>query len=308
MPVRARPAKASSTTSAEASNVTLEINRAFRARVEQRDALLMPGAANALAARVIEDLGFEAVYLSGAGLTNTFYGLPDLAFVGLADIAQHTAAIRDAVDLPIVVDADTGFGSALNVRQTIRTLERAGASAVQIEDQVAPKRCGHFAGKDVVALGEMLGKIKAAVDARHDPNLLIMARTDARATLGFDAAIERAAAFIEAGADIIFVEAPENADEIRAIPRRLDAPQLVNVVIGGRTPTLDLADLKTAGLRAGALRQRGAAGRRLRHADGAAPAQGHRPARRIRPPRQLRRAPAAGAKAALRRVGEALRR
>lgn len=227
--------------------MTQATNRAFRARLDRRDALLMPGAANALAARIIEDLGFEAVYLSGAGLTNTFFGLPDLGFVGLAEVASHTAAIRDAVSLPIVVDADTGFGNALNVRQTIRTLERAGASAVQIEDQANPKRCGHFAGKDVVSLDEMLGKIKAAVDARHDPNLLVVARTDARATLGFDAAIDRAAAFSEAGADILFVEAPETAEEIRAIPHRLAAPQLVNVVIGGKTPTLDLADLQQAG-------------------------------------------------------------
>lgn len=224
-----------------------EINRKFRARVEARDAILMPGAANALAARVIEDLGFEAIYLSGAGLTNTFFGIPDLGFVGLAELAQHTAAIRDAVELPIVVDADTGFGNALNVRQTIRTLERAGASAVQLEDQVSPKRCGHFAGKDVVALGEMLGKIKAAVDARTDPDLLVVARTDARATLGFDAAADRACAFVEAGADVIFVEAPESIDEIRQIPQRVDAPHLINIVVGGRTPTVDLVELKQMG-------------------------------------------------------------
>jgi 2-methylisocitrate lyase-like PEP mutase family enzyme len=224
-----------------------DIKRKFRRRVEKRDALLMPGAANALAARIIEDLGFEAVYLSGAGLTNTFYGLPDLGFVGLAELAQHTAAIRDAVELPIVVDADTGFGNALNVRQAIRTLERAGASAVQIEDQVSPKRCGHFAGKDIVPLEEMLGKVKAAVDARHDANLLVMARTDARAIFGLDAALDRAAAFIEAGADITFVEAPETIEEIREIPSRVAAPQLVNVVIGGKTPVVDLADLTEMG-------------------------------------------------------------
>lgn len=224
-----------------------EINKNFAARLEKRDALLLPGAANALAARVVEDLGFEAVYLSGAGLTNTFLGLPDLGFVSLTEIALHTAAIRDAVALPIVVDADTGFGNALNVRHTIRTLERAGASAVQIEDQLSPKRCGHFSGKDVVPTEEMLGKIKAAVDARQDENLLIMARTDARATLGFQAAIDRAAAFVEAGADITFVEAPENIEEIRAIPKSLAAPQLVNMVVGGRTPILDLVELRDMG-------------------------------------------------------------
>jgi len=227
--------------------MSTEINRRFAERLKRCDALLMPGAANALAARIVEDLGFEAVYLSGAGLTNTFLGLPDLGFVSLPEIAAHTAAIRDAVELPIVVDADTGFGNALNVRHTIRTLERAGASVVQIEDQLSPKRCGHFTGKDVIALDEMLGKVTAAVDARNDPNLLIMARTDARATLGFDAAIDRAAAFIEAGADITFVEAPESLEEIRAIPARLAAPQLVNMVVGGRTPILDLAELQEMG-------------------------------------------------------------
>lgn len=225
-----------------------EINKAFRARLASGSAILLPGAANALAARVIEDMGFEAVYLSGAGLTNTFLGMPDLGFVSLPEIAQHTATIRDATALPIIVDADTGFGNALNVRHAIRTLERAGASAVQLEDQVSPKRCGHFSGKDVVPLGEARSRIRAAVDARQDPNLLIVARTDARATLGYDAAIERAAAFIEDGADITFVEAPESVEEIAGIPARLPGtPQLVNLVVGGRTPILDLSELDRMG-------------------------------------------------------------
>jgi 2-methylisocitrate lyase-like PEP mutase family enzyme len=228
--------------------MSLETNRKFRERLSGA-AVLLPGAANALAARIIEDLGFEAVYLSGAGLTNTYLGLPDLGFVSLPQVADHTAAIRDAVELPIVVDADTGFGNALNVRHTIRTLERAGASAVQIEDQVSPKRCGHFSGKDVISTQEMLGKIKAAVDARHDENLLVMARTDARASHGFAAAIDRAAAFIEAGADITFVEAPESVEEIRAIPQRLSAPQLVNMVVGGRTPIMDFSELDSMGFK-----------------------------------------------------------
>ena len=225
-----------------------EINKAFRARLNARRALLMPGAANALAGRVIADLGFEAVYLSGAGLSNTLLGMPDLGFTSLPEIAQHTAAMRDATELPIVVDADTGFGNALNVRHTVRTLERAGASAIQLEDQVNPKRCGHFSGKDVVGLNEARSRIKAAVDARQDANLLIVARTDARATLGFTAAMERAAAFIEDGADVTFVEAPEGLDELRAIPAGLPgAPQLVNVVIGGKTPVLGFAELDALG-------------------------------------------------------------
>ena len=227
-----------------------EINRAFRTRLAAGGALLMPGAANALAARVIADLGFEAIYLSGAGLTNTYLGMPDLGFISLPEIAQHTATIRDATDLPIVVDADTGFGNALNVRHTVRTLERAGASAIQLEDQVNPKRCGHFSGKDVVDLAEARSRIKAAVDARQDPNLLIVARTDARSTLGFEAAMERAAAFIEDGADITFVEAPESIDELRAIPAGLPGtPQLVNVVIGGKTPVLGFEALDSMGFK-----------------------------------------------------------
>jgi 2-methylisocitrate lyase-like PEP mutase family enzyme len=225
-----------------------EINRAFRERLGRGDAVLLPGAANALAALVIADLGFEAVYLSGAGLTNTYLGLPDLGFVGLNEIAQHTATIRDAVELPLIVDADTGFGNALNVRHTIRTLERAGASAVQIEDQVNPKRCGHFSGKDVVGLAEARSRIKAAADARQDPNLMILARTDARATLGFEAAIERAEAYIEDGADLTFVEAPESLEEIRAIPQRLaGTPQLINLVVGGRTPIIGRDELQAMG-------------------------------------------------------------
>jgi 2-methylisocitrate lyase-like PEP mutase family enzyme len=225
-----------------------EINRGFRERLQRGGAMLLPGAANALAARIIADLDFEAVYLSGAGLTNTYLGLPDLAFVSLPEIVQHTATIRDAVELPIVVDADTGFGNAINVRHTVRALERAGASAIQLEDQVMPKRCGHFAGKDVVPLPEARSRIRAAVDARQDPNLLILARTDARATLGFDAAIERAEAFIEDGADITFVEAPESAAEIAGIPQRLaGTPQLVNLVVGGRTPIIGLDELDRMG-------------------------------------------------------------
>jgi 2-methylisocitrate lyase-like PEP mutase family enzyme len=207
----------------------------------QRRGLLVPGAANALAARVIEQLGFEAVYLSGAGLTNTFYGMPDLGFLHLGDVAQHTAALRDAVALPIIVDADTGFGNALNVRHAVRTLERAGANAIQLEDQVSPKKCGHFEGKLVVPQEEMVGKIKAAVDARVHADFIVIARTDAAAVEGIDAAIERAAAYAQAGADLTFVEAPESLEALRRLPRELACPQVVNVVIGGKTPVLDAA-------------------------------------------------------------------
>lgn len=216
--------------------------KALREKVFARRGLVEPGAANALAARVIEELGFEAVYLSGAGISNTFYGLPDLGFISLADLAQHTAAVRQAVGLPIIVDADTGFGTALNVRHTVRTLEAAGANAIQLEDQVTSKKCGHFAGKDVILASEMAGKVKAAVDARRSEDFLIIARTDARAVEGIDAAIERAMAYARAGADFTFVEAPESRVEIERIARELPCPQVVNVVVGGRTPALDAAE------------------------------------------------------------------
>ena len=229
-------------------STTRDINKAFRTRLASGKAVLMPGASNALAARVIDSLGFEALYISGAGLTNTNLGMPDLGFISLPELAQHTAAMRNVTDLPILVDADTGFGNALNVHHTVRRLERAGASAIQIEDQVSPKRCGHFSGKDVVDLTEARSRIRAAVDAREDENFLIVARTDACAVDGFEAAIERAVAFIEDGADVTFVEAPETMDQIRAIPARLaGTPQLINLVVGGKTPIIDFADLDEMG-------------------------------------------------------------
>lgn len=215
--------------------------------VAAKRGVIVPGAFNALSARVIADLGFEALYITGAGVTNMWFGMPDQGFMGLAEIADHTARIRDAVELPLLVDADTGFGNALNVYHTVRTLERAGADCIQLEDQVAPKRCGHFAGKDVISTEEAVGKIKAAVDARRDPDFLVMARTDAAAVHGFEAAVERAQRFAEAGADILFVEAVTTADEIRALPQRLVTPQLMNMVIGGRTPIFNAAELGELG-------------------------------------------------------------
>jgi 2-methylisocitrate lyase-like PEP mutase family enzyme len=218
----------------------------LRQKVQSKNGLLVAGAANALAARVIQNAGFQAVYLSGAGITNTFYGVPDLGFIGLSDLANHTAATRDAVNLPIIVDADTGFGNALNVRHTVRTLERSGANAIQIEDQLMPKKCGHFEGKSVISASEMINKIKAAVDARLHADFLIIARTDARSILGLNEALDRAGAYAENGADMTFVEAPESIEEMQRIAHELHCPQIVNVVIGGKTPVLPqqvLADM-----------------------------------------------------------------
>jgi 2-methylisocitrate lyase-like PEP mutase family enzyme len=165
-------------------------------------------------------------------------GAPDIGLTTLTEIADHVAAIADAVRIPLLVDADTGFGNAVNMVRTVRVLERAGAAGLQIEDQVFPKKCGHFAGKDVVPLPEMLAKVKAAVDTRRDGDLQIVARTDARAILGLQAAIDRAGAMIEAGADVTFVEAPISEDELAIIARSLPVPQVANVVFGGLTPEL----------------------------------------------------------------------
>jgi 2-methylisocitrate lyase-like PEP mutase family enzyme len=219
----------------------------LRRRVEQRNGLLVPGAFNAMSARVVADQGFEAVYLTGAGLTNMHYGVPDLGIIGLRDVADATSRLREAVDVPIIVDGDTGFGNAVNVWHTVRALEHAGADAIQLEDQLFPKRCGHFSGKEVAPLPEMLSKIRAAADARRDENFLIIARTDSRAVLGFEAAVERAQAFADAGADILFVEATESLEEVRALPKLLNKPQLINIVIGGKTPALTAAELGEMG-------------------------------------------------------------
>jgi 2-methylisocitrate lyase-like PEP mutase family enzyme len=227
--------------------MSLNLGKVLRAKLVERRGLLVPGAANALAARIIEDLAFEAVYLTGAGLTNSLWGMPDLGFISLQEIAQHTATICEAVNIPILVDADTGFGNALNVRHSVRVLERAGANAIQLEDQTTPKKCGHFPDKSVVPAEEMAGKIKAAVDARVNEDLLIIARTDALAVEGFEGAIERAQSYIDAGADLTFVEAPESTELMRNIPQRLSAPQVVNVVVGGKTPVLGQKELAAMG-------------------------------------------------------------
>lgn len=219
----------------------------LRSLINARRGVLVPGAFNALSAKLVADMGFEAVYVTGAGVTNMSLGLPDQGFMGLAEIADHTARIRDAVDLPLLVDADTGFGNALNVIHTVRTLERAGADCIQLEDQVSPKRCGHFSGKEVISTDEAVGKIKAAVDARKSEDLLILARTDAAAVHGFEAAVERAQRFAEAGADILFVEAVTQPHEVRALPQRLQTPQLMNMVIGGKTPLMTRDDLQGMG-------------------------------------------------------------
>ncbi len=208
---------------------------------------IMPGAANALAARVIEAAGHKMMMVSGAAVANTYLGVPDIGLVSVTELAAHVAAVREAVSIPILADADTGFGNAINTRRTVRLLERAGANAIMLEDQTYPKRCGHFEGKDVIPKAEMVAKLKAAVDAREDPDLMILARTDARAVEGFEAALDRARAYQEAGADFLFIEAPLTKEELLAIPREVPGIHLCNMVIGGKTPLLPREELAAAG-------------------------------------------------------------
>jgi 2-methylisocitrate lyase-like PEP mutase family enzyme len=215
--------------------------------LNRREATIFAGAANGLFGRIIEDLGYEAVYVTGAGIANMYLGAPDIGLTTLTEIANHVSAMADAVALPLLVDADTGFGNPVNVVRTVKVLERAGAAGLQIEDQVFPKKCGHFEGKDIVPLEEMISKVKAAVDTRRDGDLQIVARTDARAILGLQAAIDRAGAMIEAGADVTFVEAPTSAEELAQIVRSLSAPQVANMVFGGLTLELGQQTLAELG-------------------------------------------------------------
>ncbi|MDB2453508.1 oxaloacetate decarboxylase [Planktomarina temperata] len=224
-----------------------ERRKEFRQMCKQRNAVIVPGAGNALTARIIEDAGFDVIYITGAGLANTLLGVPDLGLVTLTELASTVSAISEITDKPLIVDIDTGFGNALNAQRTMRVIERAGAFAVQIEDQVFPKKCGHFAGKAVIPLDEAVSKIEAVVDAREDHNTLVIARTDARAIEGFESAMERAEAFIKAGADMTFVEAPQSEEELRTIASRLSVPQVANMVIGGKTPLTTKASLHEMG-------------------------------------------------------------
>jgi len=216
----------------------------LRDRLADPAPLLCPGIYDALSAALAEEAGFEALYLSGASIAYTLLGRPDIGLVSLTEVAGVLARIRERVALPILVDADTGFGNALNVQRTMRVLERAGASAIQLEDQTFPKRCGHLSDKTLIPVAEMAGKIRAALDARD--RTLVIARTDAIAVEGFGAAMERAERYLEAGADILFVEAPEDGAQMAAVTARFAgrAPLLANMVEGGRTP---LADVETLG-------------------------------------------------------------
>jgi len=207
---------------------------------------MMPGAHNALSARIIEAAGFETVLFTGAGFANTYLGMPDMGLTSLKEVVDQGAAISDATDIPMLADGDTGFGNALNARRTVRMMERAGAAAMLIEDQVYPKRCGHFEDKSVIPKAEMVQKLKAAVDARQS-GMLILARTDARAMEGLDSAIDRANAYREAGADLLFVEAPQTIEELARIPKEVPGRHLCNMVFGGKTPIPSREELAKMG-------------------------------------------------------------
>jgi methylisocitrate lyase len=212
-------------------------------------AVMMPGVPNAAMARQVEQVGFDAVYVSGAGMANATAGVPDIGLLTLTEVAQLAGYIAKSVKIPAIVDADTGFGGAENVARTIRELERAGLAGCHIEDQEFPKRCGHLAGKSIVDVAEMLGKIKAAVGARRDPDFMIIARTDARAIEGFDRAVERAGEYIAAGADAIFPEALQSLEEFRDFAKEVDALLLANMTEFGKSPLISFHDLMELGYR-----------------------------------------------------------
>jgi len=223
--------------------------RILRDLLKNPEILIAPGAHNAFTARIIEQAGFQAVYLTGSGASMDLLGMPDLGFLTMTEMVAHARNIVQATRLPVVADADTGYGNALNVMRTISEYEKAGVAGVHIEDQVAPKRCGHFAGKEVISREEMAGKIEAALDARKDPDFLIIARTDARAVLGVQEAVERGKAYREAGADMIFVDAPESEEELRVIARSIPGPLMANLSEGGKTPLLSARELQEMGYR-----------------------------------------------------------
>ncbi len=221
----------------------------LRNRLQSPGLVVAPGCYDALSALLIERAGFEAAYVSGASIAYTRLGRPDIGLVTFSELADIVAAIRERVAIPLIVDMDTGFGNALNVQRSVKLLAQAGASALQLEDQVTPKRCGHLAGKDLVSTAEMAGKIRAALDARPDDDVLLIARTDAIAVEGFEAALDRAEAYLAAGADVLFIEAPQTAEQLAAIGARFRGrvPLLANMVEGGKTPMQDAAALEALG-------------------------------------------------------------
>ena len=222
----------------------------LRRLIERGGYTMAPGAYDTLTARLVEQAGFEAVYLTGGGYSRA-NGYPDLGLLTLGENVRFIGMTVEAVGIPVIADADTGYGNAINVIRTMREYEKSGVAAFHLEDQVSPKKCGHYEGKEVIPLAEMVGKIKAAVDTRRDAGLVVIARSDARAVEGLRAAIDRVNAYLEAGADIGFVEAPQNEEELRIVGREVAGPALVNVFEGGKTPMLPASALEAMGFRLG---------------------------------------------------------
>ena len=222
--------------------------RRLRELLGGADLVRAPGAYDAITARLIEQAGFPAVYMTGAG-TSAAHGYPDYGLLTLTEMAGAAALIARSVSTPVICDADTGYGNELNVTRTVREFEARGVAAIHIEDQVSPKRCGHLDGKEVISEAEFASKIQAAVAARRDPDFLIIARTDANAVLGFEAAVSRANAALAVGADMIFLEAPRSLEEVAAVPQRVRGPCLLNVVPGGRTPPVKAEEAQAMGFK-----------------------------------------------------------
>ncbi len=225
------------------------MNRRARLRqlVEQKHGLVVPGAYDCVSARLVEQAGFAAVYMTGYGTSASRLGLPDMGFAGLTDMVDQARNLAAAVSIPLIADADTGYGNALTVRRTVAMYEGAGVAALHIEDQVAPKRCGHLAGHHVIPVSEFAGKIRAAVEARTDPDCLVIARTDAISAAGLDEALRRGEAAQKAGADVLFVESPRTAEQIERVARAFDTPLLFNYVSGGRSPLLPFKTIRDLG-------------------------------------------------------------
>ena len=218
----------------------------LRELLNAKEIVVAPGSFDCITARLVETAGFPAVYITGSGVSMSALGAPDVGLMSYSEILDRVQRIADIVSVPVIADADTGYGGPLNIIRTVRDFERAGVSAIQIEDQAWPKKCGHEPGREVVSIKEMTGRIKAAVDARTD-DIVIIARTDARSMEGLDAAIDRARLYGEAGADVLFVESPESEAELYLINRQLDKPTLANMVEGGRTPVLPYPALQALG-------------------------------------------------------------
>jgi 2-methylisocitrate lyase-like PEP mutase family enzyme len=222
--------------------------KALRQLMGRPGAIVAPGVVDALGGKLVRSHGFEAVYMTGAGTTAVRLGMPDVGLLTATEMIDNAARIADAAGIPLIADADNGYGGVLNVRRTIRDYERAGVAAIHLEDQVIPKRCGHLAGKQLVPTEEMVAKIRAAADARTDPDFVLIARTDAIAVEGLDAALERAARYREAGADVLFVEAPSR-EQLPLIAPRVDAPLLYNMAASGKTPFLGKAEIERLGFK-----------------------------------------------------------